>query len=162
MNFNIIFVASELKHEKLNPINNQTFLIMKIKFYPLLRVTSTVFLVLLGLWSFSQTQTITLQNANYRQGFNLLDSKSNKVEIHYATNEFLLEDFVANGERMKSVLLPGVFLPNDEGAPNLAGESRYIAIPQGATPVLNIKSMQVQKFENVEVGLLPVCLLNLK
>ncbi|MDK2908657.1 MAG: hypothetical protein PWR20_224 [Bacteroidales bacterium] len=155
MNFNIIFVAYELKHEKLNPISNQTFLIMKIKFYPLLRVTSTVFLVLLGLWSFSQTQTITLQNANYRQGFNLLDSKSNKVEIHYATNEFLLEDFVANGERMKSVLLPGVFLPNDEGAPNLAGESRYIAIPQGATPVLNIKSMQVQKFENVEVGPAP-------
>ncbi|MGC8865026.1 MAG: C25 family cysteine peptidase [Bacteroidales bacterium] len=128
---------------------------MKTKVYPLLRLSATFLLVLLSYWVFSQVQTITLQNSSLRQGFNVLDSKSNKIEIHYAVNEFFLEDFVVNGERMKSVLLPGVFLPNDEGAPNVAGESRYVAIPQGATPVLNIKSMQVQKFENVEVGPAP-------
>jgi hypothetical protein len=90
-----------------------------------------------------------------KQGFNVKESKSDAVEIQYVINEFYLEDFTANGEQMKSVLLPGVFLPNDEGAPNLAGESRFIAIPQGATPVLDIKSVEIEKFQNIEVGPAP-------
>jgi hypothetical protein len=39
---------------------------------------------------------------------------------------------------MTNVELPGFWLPNDEGYPNLPGGGRYIAIPQGSEPVLKI------------------------
>ena len=129
---------------------------MKNKFYTLSRMAlGLIFFMALASLGIAQTQTITFQNPGLKQGFNLMDSKSSSVEIHYAVNEFFLEDMVANGEQMKSVLLPGAFLPNDEGAPNLGGESRMIAIPQGSTPVLNIKSLSFEKFQNVEVGPAP-------
>ena len=129
---------------------------MKTKFYSLTVYATLIFFMLMqSVGVLAQTQTITLQNSSTKQGFNLKESKSSAVEVQYVVNEFYLEDFTLNGEQMKSVLLSGVFLPNDEGAPNLAGESRFIAIPQGATPVLDIKSVEIEKFQNVEVGPAP-------
>ncbi len=129
---------------------------MKTKFYHFLRAAKITLMVMIaGSLGFAQSQTISFQNAGAKQGFNLLDAKANSVQLQYAVNEFILEDFVVDGQTMKSVLLPGAFLPNDEGAPNLAGESRFIAIPQGASPVLNVKSLTFEKFQNIEVGPAP-------
>lgn len=129
---------------------------MKTKFYHFLRAAKIALLVMIaGSLGFAQSQTISFQNAGAKQGFNLLDAKANVVQLQYAVNEFFLEDLVVDGQTMKSVLLPGAFLPNDEGAPNLAGESRFIAIPQGATPILNVKSLTFEKFQNIEVGPAP-------
>ena len=129
---------------------------MKTKFYSFAAfMTLVVAFIMQSVGVTAQTQTITIQHSSAKQGFNVKESKSDAVEIQYVINEFYLEDFTANGEQMKSVLLPGVFLPNDEGAPNLAGESRFIAIPQGATPVLDIKSVEIEKFQNIEVGPAP-------
>jgi hypothetical protein len=61
----------------------------------------------------------------------------------------------ANGTDKHSVNLPGHFLPNNEGAPNLPGSGNYIAIPNGATATYEIVSSDVQIIENVELVAAP-------
>ena len=52
---------------------------------------------------------------------------------------------------MKKLELPGVFLPNDEGAPDLPGTSCFIAIPQGASAAFNIVDYRLETFENIDI-----------
>ncbi|MGE5425410.1 MAG: C25 family cysteine peptidase [Syntrophothermus sp.] len=99
---------------------------------------------------------INAQNYSYpdawgKQGFNLVDSKSGGVQVVYSVPSFSLDNFNANGQVVKEITLPGTFLPNDEGMPNIPGEGRYIAIPQGATPVLNVVSQRTEIIHNVDL-----------
>ncbi len=56
---------------------------------------------------------------------------------------------------MKAIHLPGVFISNNEGAPDLAGSSQYIALPQGATASLNILSYRIETYKDVDVAPAP-------
>lgn len=89
------------------------------------------------------------------QGYNLVQSESSSVNIIHSVNSFNFNSVMINGEEMSVINMPGVLLPNDEGAPNLPGQGRYIAMPAGATARLEIKSMRVETFQNIEVGPAP-------
>ena len=56
---------------------------------------------------------------------------------------------------MKSLHLPGVFLPNDEGKPDLPGTARYIAIPQGADASFEIISHRTDHITNFDLAPAP-------
>ncbi|MEN8223791.1 MAG: C25 family cysteine peptidase [Bacteroidota bacterium] len=86
------------------------------------------------------------------QGFTMSASDKAGVNIIHSVNSFKFNTMNINGEDMTVINMPGVFLPNDEGAPNLPGEGRYIAIPAGATASLNIKSMRTETYSNIEVA----------
>jgi PKD repeat protein len=86
------------------------------------------------------------------QGFNLVQSESTSVNVIHSVNSFSFNPMLINGEEMAVINMPGVLLPNDEGAPNLPGQGRYIAMPVGATAKLNIVSMQTETFSNIEVA----------
>lgn len=85
-------------------------------------------------------------------GFNLKSQSKEAVTVNYSVTEFDLVGVDIRGEQMKTVLLPGHFLPNDEGAPNLPGSGRFIAIPEGATPVLKITGIRTETFENIDIA----------
>jgi hypothetical protein len=113
-------------------------------------------LLLLILASFS----IVLANAqNYiytdswsDEGFNLTASDLQGITITYSVQDFSMDDLEVRGEPMKLVRLANHFLPGDEGAPDLPGSGRYIALPQGATPVIHIKSMRKEVIRNVSIA----------
>ncbi len=112
-----------------------------------------VFVMLIGLFGVASAQT---QNFSYndswgKQGFTLSDSKSNGVEVVYSIQEFSLENLDVKGETMKNVVLPGTFLFNNEGQPNLPGSGRYIAIPQQAKATVRISQMRMEIIENVDI-----------
>ncbi len=86
------------------------------------------------------------------QGFTLTAAKNSNVRVIHSVNSFSFNAIDVNGEEMTVINMPGVFLPNDEGAPNLPGEARYIAMPIGATPQLKIISMQVETYQNIEMA----------
>ena len=90
-----------------------------------------------------------------KQGFNLVQSRTQNVTVTYSVTEFNLGLMDINGESMHVLNLPNVFLPNDEGAPNVPGHGRYIAIPQGATPVLKIISVRKETFTNINLSPAP-------
>lgn len=56
---------------------------------------------------------------------------------------------------MQSYGIPGIFLPNQKGAPNLAGTGRYIAIPQGAYAKITIVDARTEIYESIEVAPAP-------
>ena len=103
------------------------------------------------------THTGNAQKVSYtdswnKAGYNLKTSNRSGLSIGYSVTEFTLAPAEINGRSMTNVELPGYWLPNDEGAPNLPGGGRYIAIPEGATPILDIKSMRTERFQNLDIA----------
>ena len=74
------------------------------------------------------------------------------IEITFSIHEMVVEETEINGVPMKNFGVPGIFLPNDEGAPNLAGTGRYITIPQGAQAQITILGSRTEVYHNVEVA----------
>lgn len=101
--------------------------------------------------------TSTAQKFSYsgnwgKAGYNLVESKTTGVQIIHSVSEFTMEDVQVQGKVMKNVLLPGTFLFNDAGKPNLPGKGEYIAIPTGATPNLRVVSKRTETIHNVEIA----------
>ncbi|MCF7858875.1 MAG: hypothetical protein K9N07_06050, partial [Candidatus Cloacimonetes bacterium] len=88
-------------------------------------------------------------------GFSLQQRSSSKVTVNYSIEKFSLQDVNIKGEEMVSVLLPDEFLQNEEGAPNLAGGGRYIAIPQGARAKLTITAKRTETFNKINIAPAP-------
>ena len=88
-------------------------------------------------------------------GFNLENQSDRGVEVVFSVNELILEEQLINGELLKTVQLPGIFLPNDEGAPDLPGTGRYLAMPQGASASYQIVSFRTERYENIDIAPAP-------
>jgi len=104
---------------------------------------------------FSQAQKFTYPDSWGNAGFNLTDSRSGSVQVVHSIREFELNPVNVNGITMKNVNMPGSFLPGSEGLPNLPGNGRYIAIPTGAVPHLQILSQRTEIMHHVEVAPAP-------
>ena len=99
------------------------------------------------------SQQITYNDSWGAHGFSLLEDDGNTIRINYSLAEFYLEDL--DGEQLKAVKVPGIFLPNDEGAPDLAGTGRYVAIPQGAKVSYAIIASRTEKISNIDIAPAP-------
>ncbi|MCB2221348.1 MAG: T9SS type A sorting domain-containing protein [Bacteroidetes bacterium] len=86
-----------------------------------------------------------------KQGFQLTQQKASSVEINYSINTFTLAKEQINGEEMDAIMLPGAVLFNDEGAPNLPGQGRFIAIPEGASATVEIVSSRTETLTGIEM-----------
>lgn len=118
------------------------------------------FFLLLGMISFIVPPVVTAEKITFsdswgQTGFNLESQNSRGVQIVFSLNEFYLEDEVINGENVKTLQVPGIFLPNNAGAPNLPGTGRFIAVPQGARVEVRILSSRTTSFKNVNIGPAP-------
>ena len=102
-----------------------------------------------------KSQTITYTDSWYNAGLTLASASTNVVEINYSTTQFQMNDVDINGTMMKKIVLPGVFLPNNEGSPDLPGVSRYIAVPQGAEVTFQTTSSRTEHFSNINVAPAP-------
>ncbi len=87
-----------------------------------------------------------------KAGYTIEQQSATKTIVNYSIETFELSDFEVNGKSMQNIELSGHFLPNDEGAPNLLGSGRYIAIPQGATATVNVLSYRTETFTNVDIA----------
>ena len=100
-------------------------------------------------------ETITFNNSWGDAGFNLVSQDAAGVEVVFSIEEFALEDMVIDGQTMQMVYLPGVFLPNNAGAPNLPGMGRYIAIPEGASVRVRIVDSKTEIYQGVDLAPAP-------
>jgi PKD repeat protein len=90
-----------------------------------------------------------------QHGFVILQNKADGVEVNFSIREFSLQDVLINGENMKDISLPGNFLFNNEGAPNLPGNGRYFAMPQGSIASLVVEASRTEVFNNVNIAPAP-------
>ncbi len=104
----------------------------------------------------AQDQVVEYTDAWSKKEFNLISQEKGSVTIQNSIQKFIIAPTEIKGEEMINIVKPGSFLPNDAGAPNLAGDARYIAIPQGANPVLTIKNIRTEIIKDLNIAPAPV------
>lgn len=114
---------------------------------------SLAFLMIFCLANFAQTNTSTKNWGE--QGITLKSTNKDGLSINYSITGYSFEDLDIEGEQMKSIKLPDVFLPNNEGFPDLPGTGRYIAIPQGANVTVKIISSRTETLKNQMIAPAP-------
>nr|NQU90660.1 hypothetical protein [Bacteroidota bacterium] len=122
-------------------------------------VTKSSFLTILTALLFT-TFSLQAQTYNYsdnwgKAGYTLENLSRSNVTISYSIEEISLEVNKVNGMDMQNIILPGNILPNDEGAPDLPGTSRFVAIPNGSKAVLNVLEYRKETFQNIEMAPAP-------
>ena len=129
---------------------------MKENIFRFFTNSSFKLLSILAAFSFSNLnlhgQVINYSDGWGSQGFSIETENVTGVKLNFSIHQFEMQEVTVNGTSMKSVHIPGVFLPNDEGAPDLAGTSRFIMIPEGARASFSITATRTESFENVEVA----------
>ncbi|RLC50455.1 MAG: hypothetical protein DRH79_07630, partial [Candidatus Cloacimonadota bacterium] len=110
--------------------------------------------LLLASFLFS-SETIRYEDAWGAAGFSLNQRSSNGVGLNFSIDTFTLEDANIDGEAVQNVLLPQTYLQNEAGAPNLPGNGRYLAMPQGAEAEVRIVSARTETFSNIELAPAP-------
>jgi len=118
-------------------------------------VMLSVFIFLLFVSQSVFSETIRFQGNWGNPGVSLISSSNQGVEIVYSLQEMSLDKMTLEGEEMYNISIPGVWLPNDEGAPNLPGLGKYVAFPQGATVELQVVSVRKEVYENIEIAPAP-------
>lgn len=101
------------------------------------------------------SQVITYKGNWGAEGMTLKSQSSAGVNINYSITAVNFEDVNVNGTIMKALRLSGIFLPNEQGAPDLAGTGRYIAIPKGSQAVLYIKAYRIEIYNNIDIAPAP-------
>ena len=96
-------------------------------------------------------ETVTFEgNWGRNPLFNMAMETASGMEIVLSMHSMTIEEQEIDGVVMKSYGVPGVFLP-DQGAQNLTGASRYVAIPQGAQARVQIIDVRTEVVRGVEV-----------
>jgi len=103
-----------------------------------------------------RAETIHFEGTTETAGLTLQTQGVAGVEIRYEMGSFSMEPLVVNGTAAQKILLPGSFLPNDAGAPDLPGLSDAVAIPEGASVTFEVVGVQTRVFRNVDVSPAPV------
>lgn len=85
-------------------------------------------------------------------GLMLQSATRGGVEVQYVMDRFAIESSDFEGETMQSVMLPGSFLPNNPGAPNLPSVGRTIAIPTGAEVTLTITATETRTYRDLSLA----------
>lgn len=120
------------------------------KFYQFLLITAILFC---SQANYSQEFNYTDSWGN--NGFTLTQEKPNSLTINFSISGFSMNEIAIDGETLKTVNVAGIFLPNDEGAPDLPGTGRFIAIPQGAIAAINIVAVRTEKMSGVNIAPAP-------
>ncbi len=115
----------------------------------------TLLLVVVLISQLGISQQIDYNDSWGDHGFMLQNEDNANVIINFSLKSFTLSDLDLDGEQLKTIGVPGIFLPNDEGAPNLAGTGRFIAIPQGAIASLKVTASRTETLKDVSIAPAP-------
>ncbi len=108
-------------------------------------------ILLLSLFCFAAEIVTFDNNWAHSHLFNVVSETPSGLEIIFSIKKMVIEETDIDGVPMKTFGVPGIFIPNNEGAPNLAGTGRYIAIPQGAQAVATIIASRTEVYQDVEI-----------
>jgi PKD repeat protein len=114
-----------------------------------------VLMAMVSATGFAQQRNMTFEGNWGKAGFNIEKQNQQSMQVSYSVPEIMLTEVDINGEKMIEVGVPGIFLPNNEGAPNLPGTGRYIAIPKGAEVSMEIVDFRSQVIHDINVSPAP-------
>ncbi len=103
----------------------------------------------------AQSQDYSFSNPWGAKGLKIISEDSRNITLTYSISDFSMENLDVNGESLKKIELPGHFLFGNPGAPDLPGDGRYIAIPDGAVPVVTVTNQRIVNYSNVNISPAP-------
>lgn len=101
-------------------------------------------------------QTFQNPTAWGAHGLTVVRQGTGAVELNHTVGEFTLESILVGQESLSQVLLPGHFMHQNPGLPDLPGRSYFVAMPSGATPLLRILEYRSDTLENIAVVPAPI------
>jgi len=102
------------------------------------------------------SQLFTYRGSWGTPGISVQSLNENSISLNFSITEFSLEDFRADETILKQVMLPGHFMHNEAGAPDLPGKTYFIALPTGASVQLIISDFRTDTIEGVDIVPAPV------
>ncbi|UCF85424.1 MAG: hypothetical protein JSV50_07260 [Desulfobacteraceae bacterium] len=96
-------------------------------------------------------RTIQFDENRGNSGFVVGAMSASYVDVAYRLERMKIEDLEVDGNVFQQISIPGVILPNEEGAPNLPGLGRYVAVPRGARARLQILATKTEVFTDLDV-----------
>ena len=115
-------------------------------------ITSSVALIISMAFIHAQERV----HSSGKDGYNILRKDEKGLTVNYSIGQLAFSERVVNGEPMKELSVPGMFLPNEAGYPDLPGNGRLIAVPQGATAVIKNVSYETETIKNIAIAPAPV------
>jgi len=98
---------------------------------------------------------LALSTAALGQTFTIVASDCNHVSLHFSFDDFGIDTIVRNGEQMHTIASKGIVVPNDYGLPDLPTFNRFIAIPQGARAVVEVRTSRDEHISGINIA--PSC-----
>ncbi len=123
------------------------------------RVILFLFLLTITELSVSQTRTFSFKNKASQEGLMITNQDSSCLQLRNAIKSMMLDSVSDNGYTGEQIATSGIFLPNEEGMPNVPIISRYVAIPNGATASIDLTIFNSQIIQNVDLLAAPPILL---
>ena len=74
------------------------------------------------------------------QTFTITSSDRGHISLHFELNDFSVDTINLEGELMHTISSKGIVMPNDYGLPDLPTFNRFIAVPQGATAIVEVRT----------------------
>ena len=74
------------------------------------------------------------------QTFTITSSDRNHISLHFGLDTFSIDTVNIEGELMHSIATQGIVAPNEYGQPDVPTFSRFVAIPQGARAVVEVRT----------------------
>jgi len=99
----------------------------------------------------SVARTLVFEENRGQAGLALPVVAETHVDVSLRLDHLNIDDVNVGGTLYQRVSVAGVTLPNDEGAPDLPSFGRLIAVPNGATPTLEIVSLKSAVIRDVNV-----------
>jgi hypothetical protein len=74
------------------------------------------------------------------QTFTITSADRDHLSLHFELDDFNIDTINHEGELMHTITVKGIIMPNDYGLPNLPTFNRFIAIPQGARAIVEVRT----------------------
>lgn len=118
---------------------------------------STILVLLLSLLEIANAQSREYQFSNNatNEGLSVTQSDSVSIKFRHAIKSLILDSIVVNGYSGYQIKCRGIFLPSQAGAPNIPVVSRFIAIPNGATVIVELNNTYSQRIQNIDLMAAP-------
>ncbi len=107
-------------------------------------------------WAIADAQIHNYSDSWGPSGLTMSRLSGAKLELNFSLHQWTIGSVDVNGRSANVINMPGVFLPNDAGAPDLPGISRYIALPNGATATVRLIDSRRETYYGVEMAPAPV------
>ena len=95
---------------------------------------------------------IALPTLSLGQTLTVTASDSQHVSLHFELGDFGFDTVRCQGELMQTIVTKGIVAPNEQGLPDLPTFNRFIAIPQGAKAVVEMRTTRDERMTGINIA----------